>query len=612
MDTSAISYRVADFLKQHPPFSAMDELDLLELATRGRVRFHEANDYILWQGEPNKFKVFVIQQGTVSLWDEQGERPELRDVRGAGDLLGVEPFAGANTYEHSARASTDVLIYAFSAFDFEGLVLKYPYASQFIAAYGAVIADYHVVDERREPQKMFLHDLAAHRALPTCGADTSVREAARRMRSAGADAMVVLDTEQRASGILTNDALIAWIADSSGDADQPVATLLKGTPPAISPAASVVDGILTMAGAGESALAITSDGTPGGQLHAIVTPRDFSPVFGDQPVAMLQDIRHAASTRALRALNQRVRAFALEYLTTGGAVDWIARFTHLADVATVRRLIAQSGEDLPGTCWCLCGASGREESITRQAPFLVLIHDHHQDARARSAYQHVLSAFAECDYLPRLGLPFESEFCAAGVSEWTARYDGWIRDPIVNALFPARAMLDLRPIEGRRELWQAIVGTVAGATNSGLLKVMANDCLDSLPPLTFFHDAVVEESGAEGNVFQLQRSALSPLVDVGRVFGLAAGNVLGTSTLERFAMARRLLPDGEAIFREAAETLRVVLWQQGRIGISQGTEGAELPPTLLSRHDRHVLKGGFRSILRLIEYTADWKWLDAL
>ena len=68
----------------------------------------------------------------------------------------------------------------------------------------------------------------------------------------------------------------------------------------------------------------------------------------------------------------------------------------------------------------------------------------------------------------------------------------------------------------------------------------------------------------------------------------------------------------EAIFREAAETLRVVLWQQGRIGISQGTEGAELPPALLSRYDRHVLKSGFRSILRLIEFTADWKWLDAL
>jgi hypothetical protein len=87
---------------------------------------------------------------------------------------------------------------------------------------------------------------------------------------------------------------------------------------------------------------------------------------------------------------------------------------------------------------------------------------------------------------------------------------------------------------------------------------------------------------------------------------------MGSSTLERFAMARTLLPEHESIFREAAETMRIVLWQQGRIGISQGTGGAELPPALLSRYDRQILKSGFRSILRLLEFTADPKWLETL
>ena len=113
-------------------------------------------------------------------------------------------------------------------------------------------------------------------------------------------------------------------------------------------------------------------------------------------------------------------------------------------------------------------------------------------------------------------------------------------------------------------------------------------------------------------MFQLEQSALQPLVDVGRVFGLAAGKCSARSTLERFAGARTLLPDHESIFREASETLRVVLWQQGRIGIEPGHYGPELPPALLSRHDRHVLKSGFRSILRLMEFTADWKWIATL
>ena len=61
-----------------------------------------------------------------------------------------------------------------------------------------------------------------------------------------------------------------------------------------------------------------------------------------------------------------------------------------------------------------------------------------------------------------------------------------------------------------------------------------------------------------------------------------------------------------------SETLPLLLWQQARIGISEGTSGSDLPPALLSRHDRHVLKSGFRSILRLLELTGSSSWVDAL
>ena len=103
--------------------------------------------------------------------------------------------------------------------------------------------------------------------------------------------------------------------------------------------------------------------------------------------------------------------------------------------------------------------------------------------------------------------------------------------------------------------------------------MLANDCLASLPPVTFFEDAVVEESGEHTTVFRLEHSALRPLVDVGRVFGMATGRSLGTSTLERLRVRPPLLPEHEAVFREASDTFRILLWQQARIGIGQGTDG---------------------------------------
>jgi CBS domain-containing protein len=171
-------------------------------------------------------------------------------------------------------------------------------------------------------------------------------------------------------------------------------------------------------------------------------------------------------------------------------------------------------------------------------------------------------------------------------------------------------LFDLRPLRETHPLHRDIETTVAAAIDRDFLRVIANDCVARLPPLTFFQDAVVDDVGERSATFQLDRNALTPLVDVARVYGMAAGRVLGGSTQERLALARRLLPPHEAIFREAADTLRIVLWLEGRIGIRQGTGGAELPPTLLSRHDRQVLKSGFRVIHRLIDLTANYEWID--
>ena len=93
------------------------------------MRFYEPNQYILWQGEPHRLQVFVIQQGTVSLWDETGEEALLRDVRGAGDMLGVERYNDAPSCLCSVRSESDVVVYAFPQDDFDAFVMKYPSAA---------------------------------------------------------------------------------------------------------------------------------------------------------------------------------------------------------------------------------------------------------------------------------------------------------------------------------------------------------------------------------------------------------------------------------------------------------------------------------------------------
>ena len=612
MDTATISYRVADFLKKYPPFHAIEDVDLLALAGRGRVRFHERHEHILSQGEAHKQFVFVIQQGVVSLWDEVNGCFELRDVRGAGDLLGVERFNGAAASLYSARAATDVVIYAFPADDIAALLASYPGVRQFVSAYSAVTLDYQAADQRRRPEDVFLHDVVKGRRLVTCTVQDTIRTAAQSMRAHGVDALAVIDVDRRPCGVVTSSDLLAWIADGHDNHDAAVVTILHGPPIALSADASVADGVLTMGAAGAAAVAITADGTSDGELHAVVTVTDLASVFGDQPASILREVQRASSTSELRALNHRARAFALEYLTSAHSVEWLRRFTSLIDDAMVSRVIALAGvPESEGSCWAFCGPAGRGESLTRLMPQLVIISDSPR-TDVTAVYQRVVDLLAECDYLPASDAAVDPSLHAASIGEWKERYLGWVSNPILNQMHEARGFFDVRPVHGVRSLWQDIETDVAAAVDRDFLRVIANDCVARLPPLTFFQDAVVDDMGERSERFHLDRNALTPLVDVARVYGIAAGRVLGGSTHERFALARRLLPEREAIFREAADTFSIVLWQQGRIGIGQGTAGHDLPAALLSRHDRQVLKSGFRVILRLIELTASWEWLDAV
>jgi CBS domain-containing protein len=607
VDTSEIRYRVADFLKQHPPFNAVDDQDLVALAAHGRVRFFPNDEFLSWQGEPHKTHVLVIQQGTVSLWDERDGQAELRDVRGPGDWIGAEQFYGAPACLYTARASTDVVTYGFPAYDLEEVLAKYPQAAAFVAAMGSVTSAFTPTDSAAAPLDGYLQSLAG--PLHGCSWHTPVREAARLLLESGGEALAVTDDEGGFVWVVTPKVLLRWIAEGAADPDRPVREVGGGLTAFVGPDASVAEGAWAMRGA--ATVVMTASGSEGGRVLTLLTPRDLLPVLGDQPAAIFDDIRRATTTAQLRALNHRARAFVLKYLTRAASTDWMTQFIAGIDDAIVMHVLRLEGQADNMAGWCICGTSGRRESLSPRMPQLVWIQDSAAAGPdAGAVYSRLIAALEECGYLPGSEAPHDASFYAASVDEWASRYVGWIRNPVIDGMQRSRALFDLRPL-GNPAAWISLTRTVRGAIDRDFLQILAHDCLADLPPLSFYEGAVVEHTGEYASVFRLQRNVLQPLVDLGRVFGMAAGEVMGRSTLERFAAARRLLPAHERIFREAAEALRIVLWQQGRVGISQGSVGAELPPSVLSRNDRHMLRSAFPVIQELIEFTANPAWLDA-
>ena len=293
METSAIHYRVADFLKKHPPFHTMSDDDLLALTANGRVRFHGPGDYLLWEGEPHRSQVFVIQQGTVSLWHETSKGSDLRDVRGAGDMLGL----GASTTRARAstsRSESDVIVYAFAVQDFEALLDAYPHALEYVRAEGRVTVDYRSTGDRRDVTGAFLQQVVSHKAVPYCSAEDPAADAARQLHDSGAGALAVLDADRHVRGVVTPASFVTSAASGApaGPAARVTAAdLMHREPFVVGPTTSLTDGALALARSGAPAIVITDDGTPGGRLTALVTGRDLAPSFGEQPSALMDQVR---------------------------------------------------------------------------------------------------------------------------------------------------------------------------------------------------------------------------------------------------------------------------------------------------------------------------------
>ena len=262
-----------------------------------------------------------------------------------------------------------------------------------------------------------------------------------------------------------------------------------------SPDATVSQAALALGTTGVAA--VTQNGTRNSPLQGLVTIADLSPAFGDHPSEILLEIPRAATIDTLRPLQQRARAFAVEHLTSPATVDWLAEFLSLVDGAVLKRIAELVPPPAGRFCWCLYGTAGRDEAFS---PMLqraaVLIADGLDKDLFLIWYEKLNAALLECGYVDRK-VHFNPAYSCASLSEWKQRFTTWIADPLNSSLHYARHLFDLRPALGDPALLEELEAVLKAETRKHpeFVHLLANDCMSNLPPLTFFRDAVVEESG---------------------------------------------------------------------------------------------------------------------
>jgi CBS domain-containing protein len=632
MRTASIGYRVADFLRRHPPFQYIDEGELLELVQDGRVQFHEHDEIIFQQGQARKRFVYVIQQGVVRLIQETARGEVLRDVRGEGDLLGIGRFLGDPAHRFTARTETDVILYAVPGDAFGALVKRNPRAARFLGAYFSVAATpvgLEAQDGRSEELRLgkrpvdWMGRLLTDLLDPvTCAPDATVRDAARALASSRSTAAVVADSDRVPVGLITPRLLSDRVATGEFPLDAPVRLVMDVLPPLARPGLDAGAYLIRMLESEREHVVLTRSDAPEAPLVGIVSRRDLTRVEAAAPLAIVDDMARAPDFEALAGLRAKAEEFLAAALSGPEAVRWLGSAAGAFNAAVLRRAVslvegalAAEGPSSPclGHCWVFFGGAGRRELLTRYDLDYGLIYETPAsgDVRAARAYflelgRRVTAAMSACGFVTTgLGIVAGHPSACRSVAEWKHAFATWIRDPIASGLYRATSFFDLRPVCGERWLAQDLVRHIDALEdeNPNFVRLLANDSMENLPPLTFFRGLVIDDEGSRAETLDLKRATLQPVVDVARALALD-GRCRKTSTLGRLAGARAFTGDDEKLLVETSAAFGHALYHRARSGFSSGTDGNRVDPTKLTRFEQTLLKAGFRTVLHLMEYTA--------
>ncbi len=616
---------------------------LLELAAKGRVKFHESGEIVFSRGQPRNRYLYVIQQGKVRIVDETPEGDRLIDLRGEGDLLGLQGVISDGPYLNTAKTDADSILYGIDRDDFIRHAERTPKAKRYLAAYFTLNPAYSEAepvtqrDSRGIPVPITLrkgglrevkepHEIARE-TLVTVPRSTLLRDVARKLQAKRVACVVVVDEAGRAVGKLTDADLRDRVVDGTLRPDATVEDMMATDLVTAHPEESTGDLLVRLTRTGKSFLIVTEDGTLSTPVRGLVYERNLFLQYGRFPTVLGEAVGEAPDLAAVRTMRERMEALLLEFLEDRAALPWLMEMTGVLNRRMARRILEMcrdamdaEGYERPeaGFSWLMMGSGGRDELLIRSAVYHALVYEdpNPDDAEATARYYQELArrageATRQCGFLEsEQGVLAQRPGWCLPVSAMEAKFRAFIESPVETVVYAARDAFDFRPVEYQCPLALRLRQSIEGCirANPAFIRHMASNSLLNQPPRTIYQGYVVDEQGIQREDLAIKAHALLPLVDVGRVMAMEGGALSPTGTCARLrAAARRLRGESPEVADKldgASEAFLVAHYARVLRGLMAGTDGAVIRPHNLDPETRTLLKTAFRTILEVLELLA--------
>lgn len=544
---TSVTPNISDFLSRIDPFDKLPSPLLQSLASCVVIKYLTEGEIIEFSALCQKRYLYIIRTGAI---EQKKPNGELRARLGKEDQFGftfLEPLQNAED-GYQAQAIEDTLLYLLPHQEVKNACVNYPeFADNFAAQANVRLSSAVDYVCRKEEKGLFFRNVGevASENIAIVDCNTSIKAVAKAMCNDQRSSCAVVIKDGDIVGMVTDRDMTRNVVAAEIDTAQPITKVMNTSPVLIQSDDKVIQAISLMLQYNIRCLPVIT----AGQVTGLLTTTHLVHNHKTQSLFLIEKIKYANSVTALAALKGEKQIIFQALVESGVSAEIQGQVISMIMDAFTRRII-QLTEDLlgPAPCeyaWIVAGSHARNEvhMLSDQDSAIVLSDDATDDHKLY--FTHL--AMRVCNGLAACGYPLcDGKYMAATpkwcqpISRWKEYYHKWVSSPEYNKLLSISVFLEVRAIHGNTDFVETIQSHMHECihNNPKFIPALVRDAIDTQPPLGIFNNLVVEKGGENSNTLNIKKYALNLIIDLARIFSLAAGGSL-TGTEERFRYAAK-------------------------------------------------------------------------
>ena len=615
---------VIEFLQDVSPFQELEEPTLREIAAGVSVEVYPTGSTILYQDGPASEYLRIIKKGSVKVFIKPDKDDKVTiDSRGEGESFGFLSLLGGDKSRANVVAMEDTVCYLIS----RGVILRlleiYPAFSEYFLL--AFLNKYIDKTYGELSKRSLLHDSGDRllftnsigelisKKVITAPQDISVKEAAVVMSRNSISSIVLVDSDDIPTGIVTDRDLRDKVISRDRSVRDPIHTIMSRSLIKADAGDYCFEALLKMIRYNIHHLLVIENG----RLKGVVTNHDLMVLQGTSPISIAREIESQQSIEGLAPLSVKINKIIGLLLKEGAKAGNITRIISEINDRLLRKILEitekKFGSPPASYCWIVLGSEGRNEQTFKTDQDNAIIYADPESAEDEEIIRKYFSAFALSvrDGLVKCGFPLcTADYMASNpqwcqpLRQWKKYFSTWIYTPTPDAVLKSLIFLDFRPVHGDFSLSDSLRSSVKSMLEGQMifLGYMANTIIKNMPPVGLFGSFIIEKKGEHKDEFNLKIKGIAPFVDMGRLFSLEKG-IQETSTIKRINALKdkhTIVKDYADEFEEAFEFLMLLRVRHQYEQIEEGKEPDNfIRPGKLSNLERRKLKDAFSLISKM-------------